>query len=165
MPKTLLKSKPVAKKKAVTAPKQAVPEGYSGINSYLTVKDPAAATAWYQKAFGFTKKFAMEDGGKVVHAEMTYEGSTFMMGPECTEQKSYGPAHYKGCPVTFYVYTADVDKLTTQAKKAGAKVVREPKDQDWGDRTSIVTDPDGYSWMLATRMAGGCCSEPSSCSN
>ena len=165
MPKTALKSKPVAKKKTSTAKVSPKPEGYSWVSPYLTVKDPTAAVAWYQKAFGFQKKYAMEEGGKVKHAELTYQDNTIMLGPECPQQNSYGPAYYKGTPTTFYVYTTDVDKVTAQAKKAGARIAIEPKTEHWGDRISLVIDPEGHQWMFATRVSETCGGESASCSN
>ena len=27
---------------------------------------------------------------------------------------------------------------------------RDPEDKPWGDRAAVVTDPDGYRWVLAT---------------
>jgi uncharacterized glyoxalase superfamily protein PhnB len=37
----------------------------------------------------------------------------------------------------------------TKARTAGAGV-SEAEDRPWGDRTAMVTDPDGYRWVLAT---------------
>jgi uncharacterized glyoxalase superfamily protein PhnB len=28
--------------------------------------------------------------------------------------------------------------------------VEEAEDKPWGDRVAVVTDPDGYRWVLAT---------------
>jgi ABC-type multidrug transport system ATPase subunit len=44
---------------------------------------------------------------------------------------------------------SDVDRVLTQVREAGAGA-SEPEDKAWGDRTAIVTDPDGYRWVLAT---------------
>jgi uncharacterized glyoxalase superfamily protein PhnB len=48
-----------------------------------------------------------------------------------------------------YTYVHDVDRAAEDARQAGAGV-GEPNDTAWGDRTAIVTDPDGYKWVLAT---------------
>ena len=48
-----------------------------------------------------------------------------------------------------YTYVGDVDKALTKARTAGAGV-SEAEDRPWGDRTAMVTDPDGYRWVLAT---------------
>jgi len=38
-----------------------------------------------------------------------------------------------------------------RAVAAGAKPVREPEDQFYGDRAATVIDPFGHRWFLATR--------------
>jgi uncharacterized glyoxalase superfamily protein PhnB len=43
----------------------------------------------------------------------------------------------------------DVDRSAAQARDAGAGVA-DAEDKPWGDRVAMVTDPDGYRWMLAT---------------
>jgi uncharacterized glyoxalase superfamily protein PhnB len=48
-----------------------------------------------------------------------------------------------------YTYVGDVDRLAARARDAGAGVT-DAEDKPWGDRVAMVTDPDGYRWMLAT---------------
>jgi hypothetical protein len=36
------------------------------------------------------------------------------------------------------------------AGQARRSCVDEPEDKPWGDRVAVVTDPDGYRWVLAT---------------
>lgn len=43
-----------------------------------------------------------------------------------------------------YDSPADVDAATAKVQAAGHKVVTEPWDAFWGQRYSIVEDPDGY---------------------
>jgi uncharacterized glyoxalase superfamily protein PhnB len=42
-----------------------------------------------------------------------------------------------------------VDSVLAHARDAGAGV-SDAEDKPWGDRTAVVTDPDGYRWVLAT---------------
>jgi uncharacterized glyoxalase superfamily protein PhnB len=51
-----------------------------------------------------------------------------------------------GVAVSFLV--DDVDAATALAVKAGATVVDEPADQPWGERQSVLTDPDGHVLCL-----------------
>jgi PhnB protein len=39
-----------------------------------------------------------------------------------------------------------------RAVAAGAKGIREPADQPYGDRMSGVADPFGYKWWIATHI-------------
>ena len=59
---------------------------YGAVSTMLTVNDVKAAAAFYQKAFGFTKR-AIMDGpdGKAIHAELNLRGTTLMLGPEIAQ--------------------------------------------------------------------------------
>jgi hypothetical protein len=53
-------------------------------------------------------------------------------------------------PVSLYCYCDDVDAVAASARLAGARVVEEPADKFYGDRTCLLIDPDGHSWAFAT---------------
>ena len=40
-------------------------------------------------------------------------------------------------------YFADVDREYARMVKAGAKPVMAPRDTEWGQRCSVIADPDG----------------------
>jgi uncharacterized glyoxalase superfamily protein PhnB len=42
---------------------------------------------------------------------------------------------------------------TTPAKAAGAEIVMEPTDQEYGDRRYDAKDPEGHFWSFATPLA------------
>ena len=49
-----------------------------------------------------------------------------------------------------YVVIDDPDTLFERAKGAGAEVVMEPTDQDYGSRDFTVRDPEGNLWSFGT---------------
>ena len=51
-----------------------------------------------------------------------------------------------------YVYVEDVDRTVEGAMARGAKLLVEPTDQFWGDRTAWIMDPAGHAWTVATRV-------------
>lgn len=128
--------------------------GAPWISSYLTVKDPGAASEFYQKAFGFDiRESVKDDKGQIVHAEMTYHDALIMFGPESNyhgiDKKS--PASLKITPPSgLYVYVENVDEFYKSASAHGAKTIMPPDDMFWGDRMCCLTDPDGYHWNFAT---------------
>ena len=120
----------------------------------IVLKDVKGTMAFYEKAFEFKTRFSMPDKeGKIMHAEMAYKEQAIMMGPEYPDFNMHSVSKFKGSPVSFYLYTEDVDKFCKQAKAAGAKVVQEPTDQFWGDRTCRLSCPEGYSWTFAQNVA------------
>jgi PhnB protein len=142
------KAKPAAKDKAAVSPK---PARESWITAYFCVKNPEAIIAFYKKAFGFEEIFAFKQEGKIVHAEFGYRGQKFMFGPESPECSfTQSPTTAKTTTFGLYVFVDDVDAFIENARKNGAKVVQEPKDQFYGDRTATVIDPEGHVWTFGT---------------
>lgn len=130
----------------------AVPTGYHSITPYLTVTNATEAMEFYKKAFGATETVRMEEGGKIMHAEMRIGNSTFMMADEFPAMGNKSPKTIGGSPVGLMLYVEDCDQMYTQAITAGAKEFRPLKNQYYGDRSGTVMDPYGYSWTLATHI-------------
>ena len=127
---------------------------YGAVTSILTVTDIKAAAAFYQKAFGFTKRGIMNGpDGKPMHAELTLRGTTLMLGPEMPQMGSRSAKTVGASPSSLYLLTENVDKTVAKAVKLGATLKGPVQDMFWGDRCGVVVDPEGYSWMLATHIA------------
>ena len=127
---------------------------YGAVTAVLTVTDLQAATSFYQKAFGFTKR-AMMNGpdGTPMHAELTLRDTTLMLGPENPARGARSAKSLGGSPVTLYLMTEDVDKVVAKAVKLGASPAGPVMDMFWGDRCGTIIDPEGNTWMVATHMA------------
>ena len=133
-------------------------EGYPWLIPYLIVRDADAALAFYEKAFGFAKHMAMPGpNGRTMHAEMLWHDAMIMFGAPPSEPSDwpYKPPVTSGVasPIVPYLYCEDVDAVFARAVAAGAKEIKPPQDQFYGDRTCTVEDPDGYQWSFATNVA------------
>ena len=55
-------------------------------------------------------------------------------------------------PGTFgaYVVTDDVDAVYRRAKAAGAEIITEPYDTDYGSHDFAARDPEGNRWSFGT---------------
>jgi PhnB protein len=127
---------------------------YGSVTAMLTVTDVKAAAEFYQKAFGFTKRGIMNGpDGKAMHAELTLRGTTLMLGPEMPQMGSRAAKTVGASPTSLYLLTENVDKTVSKAVKLGATLKGQVMDMFWGDRCGGVTDPEGYSWMIATHKA------------
>jgi uncharacterized glyoxalase superfamily protein PhnB len=114
------------------------------VNSYLAVANVAATMAFLERAFGFTRGVVLPDGnGQLRYAEMRHRDSVIMLIRKGDATTATGGA------AGLYTYVDDVDRITKRARDAGANV-GEAEDMAWGDRVAVVTDPDGYRWVLAT---------------
>jgi uncharacterized glyoxalase superfamily protein PhnB len=56
---------------------------YGAVTAMLKGNNVKAEAGFYQKAFGFAKPRIMKGSdGKAIHAELTFRGTTLMLGPE-----------------------------------------------------------------------------------
>jgi uncharacterized glyoxalase superfamily protein PhnB len=102
------------------------------------------------EAFGFTETAVYGDADRVDHAELAWPpGGGIMLGSAPAEPKD-DPFPLQ--PGTFgcYVVTDEPDKLFARATAAGATVLRELHDTDYGSRDFAVADPEGNHWSFGT---------------
>lgn len=114
------------------------------VNAYLAVADVGATVDFMQKAFGFAPGVVLADpDGQLRYAEMRHGESVVMLIRQGDESTPTGGA------AALYTYVQNVDGALMRAREAGAGV-SEAADRPWGDRTAVITDPNGYRWVLAT---------------
>jgi PhnB protein len=130
-----------------------IPDGYSNVTPYLIVSDGAAAIDFYKRILGAIEVMRIPGpGGRVGHAELRIGNSMIMLADENPQAGLRGPQPGVRPPVSFLVYVEQVDAVTARAEAAGAKILRPPKDQFYGDRTATLTDPFGHEWTVATHV-------------
>jgi PhnB protein len=132
---------------------QAIPKGYHSVTPSLVVAGAAKAIDFYKKALGAQEvmRYPGPDG-RIMHAEIRIGDSNVMLGDEMPDHGARGPKSYGGTPVSFFVYSENVDAAWKRAIDAGAKPVQPLADQFWGDRTGCLEDPFGHRWWLAQRI-------------
>ena len=123
------------------------------ITPYVLYEDCAGALDWLAGAFGFEEQLRSiaPDGETVWHAETALGGATIYMGDPGDDYKS--PARLGAVTMSLYVYLdTDVDAHFEQAKAAGAEILEEPADQEYGDRRYAAKDPEGHHWFFAQKL-------------
>jgi PhnB protein len=132
-------------------PVQPIPAGYHTVTPYLIVKGAASAIDFYKRAFGASELMRLASPeGKIGHAEIKIGNSHIMLADEFPEMGARSPQTLGGSPVSIMLYVEDADARFNQAVAAGAKVLRPMKDQFYGDRSGMVSDPFGHDWAIAT---------------
>ncbi len=131
-----------------------IPEGYGTVTPHLVVKDGRKAIEFYKKAFGAEERCAFNgpDGKTFMHGEIKIGNSILMLAAENPQMNARTANTLGGTPVTLALYVTEVDKSFKRAVDAGAKPILPPTDMFWGDRYSMVSDPDGHSWSIATHV-------------
>ena len=107
------------------------PFGRPTLISAVFYKDPMAALAWLEKAFGFERTMLITDkDGNLAHSEMSFGGGHIMVGSEWADYVA-SPASTGGRNTqSIHLHLADgIDAHCKRAKAAGAVIVRELEDQ------------------------------------
>jgi uncharacterized glyoxalase superfamily protein PhnB len=128
-----------------------MPEQRTGLVSAVSYRDPKAAIVFLERAFGFELTFLIEDAeGNLAHSQMSYAGSTIMIGNEWSENHA-SPASLGGKTTqTVHIYIpGDVDAHCARAKAAGAEILMEPANQFYGSRTYRCRDPELHIWTVS----------------
>lgn len=117
--------------------------------AYLRVKNAGKAIDFYKRAFGATEKFRLtEPSGRIGHAELDFSGVTLMLSEEYPELGFLGPESVGATTVSIHLHVDDCDAIIQHAVSEGAKLVREPSDAFYGERSGTVRDPFGHEWMI-----------------
>ncbi len=121
----------------------------------LRYHDARAAIAWLGDAFGASEKDVYEgDDAAIVHAELTLPGGdVVMLGSEPPGGDPRWGAH--AGQGWLYVAVDDADAFYERAVAAGAEVVMELTDTDYGSRDFSVRDPEGNLWSFGTYDPAG----------
>ena len=141
------------------------PRGWPRLSGSVLYDDPAAAIGWLCQAFGFEVRLKVEgDAGTIVHSELCFGEGLVMVGS--TQGKEPWQALYRspqalGGAITqsLALFVDDVDAHHARAAAAGAKIVREPitndyGDEYWVDRSYGALDPEGHLWWFMQRLRG-----------
>jgi uncharacterized glyoxalase superfamily protein PhnB len=114
----------------------------------LRARDARGLIRFLVDAFGFEETVVYGEGDQVHHAELAWPpGGGIMLGSAPASAGGGAPE-----PDAFGVYavTDEPDALFARATAAGAEVVREPGDTDYGSREFAVKDPEGNRWSFGT---------------
>ena len=113
----------------------------------LRYQDAPRAVEFLVEAFGFKAAMVVEnDDGTIAHAQLTYgDDGMVMLGTD--REDPYGSHAGQGWT---YVVVEDADAHYARARAAGAEIVRELEDQDYGSRDYSARDFEGNLWSFGT---------------
>jgi uncharacterized glyoxalase superfamily protein PhnB len=118
----------------------------------LRYKDASAAIDWLKDAFGFQEAAVYRgDDGIVRHAQLKLGTGMVMLGQYDGGSWLGGrPMEPLASSVSIYVVVGDPDAHYARAKKAGAAIVRDITDEDYGSREYSARDLEGNLWSFGT---------------
>jgi uncharacterized glyoxalase superfamily protein PhnB len=122
----------------------------------LRYKDALAAIDWLVRAFGFEKNAVhMGEGNSVAHAQLTFGNGMVMLG-SVDNGSEFGKLTAQPDEIGLrnthgiYLVVDDADEVYATAKAAGAVMVLDIRDMDYGGRAFTCRDPEGHLWSIGT---------------
>lgn len=139
------------------------PKGWPRLTASLFYENAAAAIDWLCRAFGFEVQLKVEgEGGRIEHSELTYGEALVMVGdvggPEPWHALMASPGSVGGKNTrVLCIVVDDADAHCARARAVGARIFREPGENDYGDeypidRTYGAIDPGGHMWFFLQRI-------------
>jgi catechol 2,3-dioxygenase-like lactoylglutathione lyase family enzyme len=120
------------------------------------VREPEASLAFYERAFGLSRRFISPEGD---YGELQTGATTISFARHALARDSLGhdyvavdaSAQPPGIEIGFTV--ADVPAAVARAVEAGATTLKPPTVKPWGQTVAYVRCPDGSLVELCTPMS------------
>jgi uncharacterized glyoxalase superfamily protein PhnB len=120
----------------------------------IRYRDAKAAISWLTTVLGFEEHVVYPgDGDSIAHAELKLAGNLIMLGSIKDDSFVQSPRDLGGITASIYIgleSAAAVDARYERAKNAGAEIVRELSDTDYGSREFSLRDPEGHFWSFGS---------------
>ncbi|HEY2945943.1 MAG TPA: VOC family protein [Vicinamibacteria bacterium] len=121
----------------------------------LRYRDAPAAIEWLCRVFGFEKQLVVPgENGTIAHSQLRFGNGMVMVGS--VGDSEFGrlmkqPDEIGGAETqSSYLVVNDADAVYARAKAAGATIVIEIKDEDYGGRGFGCRDLEGHLWYVGT---------------
>ena len=121
----------------------------------LRYRDALAMIDWLCRAFGFERHAVHADGDTVHHAQLRFGSGMVMLG-SVANASDWGRLIVQPDEIglretqSACVVVADADAHYARAVAAGATVVQDIADQDYGGRGYACRDPEGHLWWFGS---------------
>jgi PhnB protein len=124
-----------------------VPRGFRMVTPYLVAEDGLALLDFVAQVFDAeeTERAIMPTG---VHGEVRIGDTMLMIGGGIPGKQFPGTLQ----PNALHIYVKDADAVCRKAVAAGATLIDEPRDQEYGERSATVKDAAGNFWYIATHQ-------------
>jgi len=113
---------------------------------YQSVED---AIAWLTKVFGFSEHYHYGDPSGPISGAQMHLGNAWVMVRRARGDNTKTPSQLGYGTQSVTVFLDDVEGHYRRAKAAGAKIVEEPHETEYGEFQYAALDLDGHHWLFA----------------
>jgi uncharacterized glyoxalase superfamily protein PhnB len=121
----------------------------------MRYRDAPAAIDWLCSTLGFEATLVVpNEDGTIAHAQLSFGNSMIMLGSVFDTE--FGrlmrqPGEVGGFNTqSTYLVVNNADLVYGRALEAGAKILLDIKDEDYGGRGFTCSDPEGHIWSIGT---------------
>ena len=114
----------------------------------LSVRGAAAASEFYQRAFGARERSRVTSPDGRIVALLAIGDAEFGVVDEAPQVGNLSPETLGGTSVRISLHVADPDAVAQRAVEAGAEIIFPVEDQPYGMRQGRVGDPFGHHWLI-----------------
>jgi uncharacterized glyoxalase superfamily protein PhnB len=126
---------------------------FGGVIPLLACSDIAAEHDFLVSVLGLASAgLERTADGTVVHGEVRAGTHRIWLHRTDEADNLVPPGQRGSAGGGIVVHVPDVDEHYERARAAGADILYEPRDQDYGQREYGVRDPEGHLWWIATPM-------------
>jgi uncharacterized glyoxalase superfamily protein PhnB len=112
---------------------------------HIGYQNVVEACAWLGRVFGFKEAYRY---GKPVAGVQMYLGQAYIM-LRSARQGCMIPARLGYGTQNLTIFVEDVDAHYAKAKEAGARIVEELRETEYGERQYGAEDLDGHLWLFS----------------
>ena len=123
----------------------------------LRYADAAKAIDWLCNAFAFERHLVVPgEDGIIAHAQLRFGNGMLMLGSGGGHEGPFDrivrppKTREEPRPSSLYVIVQDADTHCDTARAAGAEIIMEPEDADYGGRGYTCLDLEGNAWTFGT---------------
>lgn len=119
----------------------------------LRYQDAPAAIDWLVAAFGMEKQLVLSPDGTIAHAQLKFGEDMVMLGSSRDDAlKLKSPRELGGVSQSIYAFVPDIDAHHLRATAAGAEIVIDLRDTEYGSREYSARDLEGHLWHFGTYL-------------
>ncbi len=126
----------------------------SNIIPSMRYVDAPVAIEWLCNVFGFRKHLVVPgENGTIAHAQLVLGNGMIMLGSDSSDEygKVVSPPGKDGVNTqSCYIFIKEIDAHYAHAVAAGAEIIMEIADQDYGGRLYSAKDPEGHLWNFGS---------------